>query len=226
LDELVDRAADLASYTDLLQSEGVTLGLLAPDEPERLLVRHIFESCALLPILGEVDSCVDVGPGAGLPGLVLSIAARIPVTLVERNATAASFLRRVVGDLGPPATVVQAPAESAAHGSLREAVAVAVSRALAPPAVALELMLPFVRCGGCAAVLVGPSHEEARRAAAEAAVALGGGEPRYLPLEVPGAEAGLWVMITEKVDQTPERYPRRSEIPRRRPLGGGVTGVK
>ena len=68
-------------------------------------------------------------------------------------------------------------------------------------------------------------HARADRDRVVAALELGGSDPDYLSLEVPGKTARLWVMIVDKVSLTPERYPRRPGVPRRRPLGGGVTGV-
>jgi 16S rRNA (guanine527-N7)-methyltransferase len=147
------------------------------------------------------------------------------VTFVESRGRAATFLRGVVAELGIDATVVQSTAEEAARTPLRDAAGVVVARALATPAVALELTLPLVRPDGSAVLLVGPTARDLEEASGEAARLLGGSTPQYAALEVPGAEAQLWVMIVGKVIQTPARYPRRPGIPRRRPLGGRVTGV-
>jgi 16S rRNA (guanine527-N7)-methyltransferase len=218
-------AKRLAEYAELVSTEARTAGLIGERETDRLVVRHILESCALLRYIAD-EPIADVGSGAGLPGLPIAIASGRPVTFVESRARAAAFLRSASAALGVSAGVVQMPAEDAARTDLREAAGIVVARALAPPPVALELTLPFARTGGSVLLLVGPSAHELVGPSTEAAAALGGAAPRYEPLEVPGATGQIWVMIVGKVDQTAERFPRRPGVPRRRPLGGRVTGVE
>jgi len=216
----------LARLAEILSSEAVAQGLLGRSDVPRLVHRHILESCALAIRAPKVDALVDVGSGAGLPGLPLSLVLRARLVCVESRRKAASFLRRTSADLGVDAEIVARPAEEVAHTDLREQFDFVVARALAPPPVALELTIPFARPGGRVAVVVGPSYRATEDAAARAAVVLGGRAPRYDSLEVPGAEAATWVMMVDKVARTPERFPRRPGIPRRRPLGGPVTEVK
>jgi 16S rRNA (guanine527-N7)-methyltransferase len=215
----------LARYADLLETEGRRLGLIGEREVGRIVPRHILESCALLPFVGEAASLIDVGPGAGLPGLPLCIAAGVPTVLIESRARAAGFLRGAMARLDLSGQVLQSPAELAGRGELRESAEAVVARALAPPGVALELTLPFAKPGGAVLLLVGPSAQGVRDDAARVAAILGGAPPAYHSVEVPGVLAGSWVMIVGKVVQTPERYPRRPGVPRRRPLGSDVTGV-
>jgi len=225
LDAYQDAAPKLAEYAELVATIGRRLGLIGESEVSRIVPRHILESCALLPFIGEAASFVDVGPGAGFPGIPLCIASGAPVILIESRARAAGFLRDAVTRLKLRADVAQSPAETAGRGELRESADVVVARAVAPPAVALELTLPLAKVGGSVCLLVGPSAETAREGVDRAATRLGGARPAYHSVEVPGISARSWVMIVGKVAQTPERYPRRPGVPRRRPLGGDVTGV-
>jgi 16S rRNA (guanine527-N7)-methyltransferase len=143
-DQQVSRLAHLA---DLLENEAVNLGFLGPNEGPRVVSRHLLESAALLPFLGRKGRVVDVGSGAGLPGLVLAALDR-EVVLVEAQAKRADFLRAVAGELPADVEVVQARAEDAARGPLRDASPFSVARALAEAPVAMELCLPFVEPGG------------------------------------------------------------------------------
>src|SRR4029077_15998140 len=116
--------------------------------------RHIEEAVALGEVTGlrAGDRIIDVGSGAGVPGLVLAVThPGVAVTLLEADTRKAGFLTHVAGMLQLTAvTVVDRRAEEAAHDpSLRERFDMAVSRAVAPAATLCELALPFVRLGGC-----------------------------------------------------------------------------
>lgn len=143
---------------------------------------------------------VDVGSGGGVPGIPLAVS--LPdreLTLLEANGRKCAFLRAWAP---PNATVVQGRAEEQeveAHG-------VAVAKALAPPAVAAEWCLPLVRAGGAAILWLGPSADLER--VGRAAAALGG--------ELVSAADGLAVL--RKVGPTPEGFPRRTGVARKRPL--------
>ena len=145
---------------------------------------------------------VDVGSGGGAPGIPL--AAALPdreFTLLEPNGRKAAFLETWAREL-PNARVVRGRAEEQEADSL----GVAVTKALAPPPVALEWCLPLVRPGGAAVLFVGPSADLA--AAARAAEQLGGGS-----LEL---RDGL--LVVQKVGPTPVGFPRKPGIARKRPL--------
>lgn len=202
---------------EMLKTSAVVKGFLGPREGPRVLERHVLEAAALYPFVFEQGRVIDVGSGAGLPGLVLAVLLDREVAMLEAEGRRADFLCEAVQALGVEAAVVQGRAEEAARmPDQRETYDVAVSRALAPPPVALELMLPFVRVGGRAVVAVGPSVDMA--AAEVAARLLGGAKPRRKRLEVPGLDQERWAMIIEKREATSERYPRRTGVPARRPL--------
>ncbi len=176
--------------------------------------RHVEESASLLALLALRPSVavVDVGAGAGAPGLVMSVLRPdLRMTLLEADARKAAFLDHVAGLIGLGATrVLRARAEDAGRDPAHRArYDLAVSRAAAPPAVLCELALPLVRRGGRMAAMVGDAPAAAEAGAA-ASAALGGAAP---------AAAGPTVLVVDKIADTPARYPRRSGVPRRRPLG-------
>jgi 16S rRNA (guanine527-N7)-methyltransferase len=145
---------------------------------------------------------VDVGSGNGSPGLVL--AASLPdreVTLLDSNLRKAAFLERAAADF-PNVTVIRARAEE--HG--KERFGVAVAKALAPPGVALEWLLPLVREGGAAVLWLGPSAD--LDALSRVSEQLGGST----------VEERSGLAVARKIAPTPAGFPRRPGLARKRPL--------
>jgi 16S rRNA (guanine527-N7)-methyltransferase len=152
-------------------------------------------------LAGIPGSIIDVGSGGGVPGIPL--AATLPerdVTLLEANGRKCEFLRMWAP---PNARIVQGRAEE----QEADAYGVAVAKALAPPPVAAEWCLPLVRPGGAAVLWVGPTADTAR--VSRVAQRLGG--------EVAEERDGL--LILRKLRPTPEGFPRRTGVARKRPLG-------
>ena len=145
---------------------------------------------------------VDVGSGGGSPGLPL--AAALPdreVTLLEANARKAHFLESAAAGFANVAVV-----RGRAEEQERDSFGVALAKALAPPPVALEWALVLVRPGGAAVLWLGPSAD--LEELAQVAAQLGGGQPER--------RAGL--VVVPKVRPTPEGFPRRPGVARKRPL--------
>lgn len=158
-----------------------------------------------LPFL-EDGPVVDVGSGGGSPGLPLAAARPdLRFDLLESNGKKCRFLRTWTAELAN-AEVVCTRAEEHARGSGRDAYGAALARALAPPPVAAEWCLPLVRDGGRAILFVGPGVDAA--AVAEAA--------SELAAEVEQTVSGL--LVLRKTGPTPERFPRRPGMARKRPL--------
>ena len=188
-------------------------GLVA--RPDLALVE---DGLVLLDHLGDARRVVDVGSGAGLPGLPLKIERpELEVTLIEADSAKAAFLVHASAVLGLIGVhVVARRAEEAGHDpQLREAFDVAVARALAPLPVLVELCLPFVRVGG--RLLAQKTEREPTAAAARAIELLGGAPPEVHASPSAARELGTIVVI-QKVRPTPARYPRRAGVPARKPL--------
>ncbi len=235
------RGGRLLALAEILGTEGVSRGMLGPNESERILTRHVLESCALFPFINSGGRIVDVGSGAGLPGLPLAVVTDDPVTLLDSQERRVAFVRMVINRLGlENVDAVHTRAEDAGRSGFREAAGSVVARALAAPSVALELCLPLARIGGNVVLattsdLVGSAKQ--RDSIGEVASELGGGVPSYVELaRIPALEPdkggpaqpriGIWahdesrlVVIVPKLVQTADRYPRRAGVPQRRPLG-------
>lgn len=176
------------------------------------------DSLVLLDHLPDAGRLVDVGSGGGLPGLALKIARpQLEVTLVESDQAKAAFLVQAAARLGlREVEVVDRPAEEVGRDRrYREAFDVAVARALAPMPVLVELCLPLVRVGGR---LLAQKTEAVDPRRAERAIALLGGELDSVVAAPSRSRATGTVVVVRKVGPTPDAYPRRPGVPRRKPL--------
>ncbi len=213
--------AQVTRYLSLLAAWSRRARLTTITKPLDAVRLHILDSllCLQAGIL-QGAALLDVGSGAGLPGIPLKIARPdLVVTLLEAASRKAAFLEVAVAELGLVAEVVGSRAEEAARDPrLRERFDVVVARAVAPLPALSELTLPFVRVGGKAVLLKGPGVGREVDAGQRAGVLLGSGELRILHAELPG---GVCRTIVEfpKTGPTPPAYPRRPGIPLKRPLG-------
>lgn len=225
-----EQRAMFGRFYALLREENDAAGLTTVLDPDGVQRRHFLESIALGPALAREKiasadaSMVDVGSGGGFPGVPLAIVNRAArVTLVEGHGRRAAFLRRVVDELSlnERARVIQSRAEDAGRDPAeRERYDIALARAVAPLATLAELTLPFVRVGGALVAIKG-SRAPSEVVDAEFAIAeLGGGQARSAPLPLPDgiAEHPPVIIVVPKVAPTPDRYPRRSGVPAKRPL--------
>lgn len=213
-------AEALLALTDLLAHEEHAPS--AVRAPSAAVDVHLADSLVALELLeaGSVGTIVDLGSGAGFPGLPLAIAlpgARF--TLLEANARRAAFLRRAVAATGVRAVdVVNARAEEWSAGLA--ACDLAVVRALAPLPVVLEYAAPLLRVGGAVIAWRGRPDPEAESAGARAADELG---LQVLPPRRVYPYAGAehrYLHLMSKVRETPARFPRRPGMALKRPLGG------
>ncbi len=200
------------------------VNLTAVTERREVQVKHFLDSISLFSVVGDNQTTglrvVDVGTGAGFPGLPLKLALPdIHLALVESAGKKTRFLEHLVQALGlGDVEVMNGRAEKLAHDrELRESFDLAVSRGVAKLPVLLEYTLPFCRVGGRTGLLKrNVQHEVA--GAANALAALGGRMGEIHPVRLPGLDDGRVIVTVDKVDATPERYPRRPGMPAKRPL--------
>jgi 16S rRNA (guanine527-N7)-methyltransferase len=211
-------------YLSLLTEHSAHVNLVASAEPEVVVRRHFLESIALGAALRERQMMpegartLDLGAGAGLPGVVLKIVwPDLRMTLLDATAKKTAFLATVAEELRlEGADVVTGRAETLAHDQRwRGRFDLVVARAVAPLSVLVELGLPFASVGG---YLVSPkgSRAAAEVAAASRALELVGGRAEAWPFDVPGPKQTL--VAVQKLRETPSGYPRREGVPAKSPL--------
>ena len=205
---------EIQRYAQLLLDWNRSVNLTGARTIEEVLAQIAAGDALLLVPWTGIGRVIDIGSGGGLPAVPMAIAMpRVHFTLLEANTRKCAFLEQVAATLGLTNVAVAAGrAEELGHQpALREQFDRAISRAAAPPAVLLELALPFVRPGGDLIAQVSPVDPHLLEPAARL---LGGGSPR---LERPGDGTGI-LLVVPKLGPTPAGFPRRTGLPNRKPL--------
>lgn len=210
-------------YEALLLDWNQRVSLTAIREPRAIRIRHFLDSLSCAAVTGSLNnqSLIDVGSGAGFPGLPLKILfPKVRLTLVDSVAKKARFLEHVVSELGMgEVTVLVDRAEIIGRQALyREQFDWALARAVAELRVLAEFLLPLCQVGGSALAQKGESALMEVATASRAIAALGGGEARITPILLPESEQAHNLVVIPKIRPTDERYPRRPGIPAKRPL--------
>jgi len=219
--------AQFAQYLQLLLTWNERMNLTAVREPLVIQQRHFLDSLSCLTVTGDLNgrSLVDVGTGAGFPGLPLKLLfPDLHLTLIESVGKKATFLQHVVDDLGlTNVTVLAERAESAGQQAAHRArYDWAVARSVAELSVLVEYLLPLCRVGGSFLAMKGQSAAQEAETAVAAIQQLGGDKPTVQAVTLPPlpdeAEIAHWLVRGEKVAPTPKQFPRRVGLPKKRPL--------
>ena len=212
----------LADYARLLLEWNEKMNLTAITDPADIAVKHFADSAALFKYvnLPPAAKVIDVGTGAGFPGLVLKILRPdIRLTLLDSLQKRLTFLDAVCTELGLDAELIHARAEEGGRDSdYREKYDLAAARAVARLPLLLEYCLPFVKPGGVFCALKGPDGETELTEAKRALQALGGGKADLFTYALPGGDRRTAVTIM-KSSQTPTKYPRNPSQIAKKPLG-------
>lgn len=211
------------AYERILLDWNGRINLTAIREPEAIRLRHFLDALTCATVTGSLAGkrLVDVGTGAGFPGVPLKILSpTLELTLVESVAKKAGFLEAVVAELGlSDVTIVNERAETVGQQPAhREKYDWAVARAVAELRTLAEYLLPLCRVGGGMIAQKGESALAEADAAAAALKKLGGGPPDLTGIQLPNREARHYLVTVPKVAPTPARYPRRVGRPGKRPL--------
>lgn len=219
---MTDAQADaFCAYHDRLTAANREMNLTRVGEDAQGAVdRNYLDSLTILPFLDGVSTLIDVGTGAGFPGVPVAIMRPdIHVTLMDALGKRVAFLKEVVAALGLNADCVHARCEDAAKKpEFRDAYDVACARAVAETNVLSEWLLPFVKPGGRMLALKGPMAVEEAERAQTALAQLNGRLARVCPVSVPGRDWDHRVIEILKTGATPDRFPRRAGIAEKRPL--------
>ena len=204
------------AYTDYLLEVNSHTNLTTITDPSEIELKHFKDSLTVLDYIKEGDKVLDLGAGAGFPGIPLRIEKDFDLTLIDSVNKKVNFMNEVIEILGlKNARAIHTRAEDFAKDH-REAFDVVVSRAVANMSTLSELCLPFVKVGGLFIALKGPKADEEVKAAANALEILGGEVIKMEELDLDGNERVN--VIVKKVRSCKKTYPRGQNLPKRKPL--------
>ena len=219
-----EQQEQFVTYYKMLVEKNKVMNLTAITEFDEVLDKHFLDSIALAQYvdLTKSISLIDLGTGAGFPGMPLKIMfPNLKVTLADSLNKRIVFLDEVIGELGlTDSQTVHARAEDLAHNSdYREQYDYCVSRAVANLSSLSEYCLPFVRIGGSFISYKSGEIEEELAAAKKAIFLLGGQFDQVIPFQLDGTDLGRSFVLINKDKKTAKTYPRKSGMPTKKPLG-------
>ena len=220
-----DQLRKFTRYYDELAEGNLRANLTSVTEWGLVQTRHFLDSLTAVEALGgrnlNADRMIDIGSGAGFPGVPLNIAyPGLRVTLMDSTGKKTAFLEHLIKVLElPNAQVVRGRAESVAHDpEHRERYDIAVVRAVARLPALVELSLPFLKTDGVLVAQKSAGIEQEAASANTAIETLGGGTRRIINVDIPELGVARSLVVVEKVGPTPAKYPRRPGVPAKNPL--------
>lgn len=210
-------------YRRELDAWGKRANLTAIEGDQEVAIKHFLDSltCLAAADFSGGTTVVDVGSGAGFPGVPLKVARPgIRLAVVEARRKRAQFLEHLVTTLGLSGVeVIWDRAENVGRAAEhREAYQVAVARAVADLGVLAELCLPLVEVGGTMVAQKGPEGGAEAAAASGAVKTMGGRVERVVSVALPAGYGDRALIVIRKESHTPDKYPRRPGIPEKRPI--------
>ncbi len=213
----------LERYRDLLLEWNKNVNLTAITDPDEIRIKHFEDSltCLETGLFFPDAKVIDVGTGAGFPGLPLAMARPdISVTLLDSLKKRLLFLEEVIAQTDTKnAKTVHARAEDGGRDKqLREQFDIVVSRAVSRLSVLCEYTLPYLKVGGTLIAMKGPSAQEELQEAQNAIKVLGGGEASLQKTALEDDSLSHCLVLIKKVRPTPTTYPRKAGTPTKNPL--------
>ena len=206
-------------YMNLLLEWNEKMNLTAITEPSEVVLKHFIDSLTISNLIEEEKSIIDVGTGAGFPGIPLSIVNNEDITLLDSLNKRITFLEEVINnlELSNIKAVHSRVEEFAKNKKEREMYDIATSRAVAPLNVLLEYLLPLVKVGGKCICMKGSNTEEIDEAK-NALKILGGEIEKIEKITLPESDITRNIIIVKKVKETPLKYPRKPGTPSKEPI--------
>ena len=197
------------------------MNLTAITEPNDIILKHFIDSITIENSIKNDSKVIDVGTGAGFPGIPLSIIRNdLKITLMDSLNKRINFLDEVIKEncLNNVDTIHSRAEELGRNKDYREQFDVATSRAVASLDVLLEYMLPFVKVGGYCICMKGSNIDEELENSKKALTLLNGKIENIIKFELPESDYGRNIIVVKKTASTPGRYPRKPGTPSKEPI--------
>ena len=208
------------NYMNLLLEWNEKINLTAIIEPREVILKHFVDSLTIAKYIKENEKLIDVGTGAGFPGIPLSIVKENKdIVLLDSLNKRINFLEEVKENLKlENITTIHGRAEEfGKNRKEREIYDIATSRAVAPLNILLEYLLPLVKVGGKAICMKGSNIKEIENAK-NALEILGGKIEKIEEITLPNSDIKRNIIIVKKVKNTPSKYPRKPGTPSKEPI--------
>ena len=217
----VEQMDKFYKYMNLLIEWNEKINLTAIIEPNEIILKHFIDSITILKDIKDGSIVVDVGTGAGFPGIPLSIMnPTLKITLVDSLNKRLIFLQEVINELDlKNVELVHARAEEFGRNKkYREKFDVATSRAVANLATLSEYLLPLVKINGKAISMKAGNASQEIEDAKKAIKTLGGNINNIEEFKLPQSDIGRTIIMIDKISGTPGKYPRKPGTPAKEPI--------
>lgn len=208
-------------YMNILLEWNEKINLTAITEPKDIILKHFVDCGTALKYLEENKKILDLGTGAGFPGIPLKILNnKLEITLVDSLNKRINFLNEVISSLklNNISTIHSRAEDLARNNKHREKYDIILSRAVANMSVLLEYTLPFLKVGGICICMKGPNIEEELSNSEKALKILGGEIQKIDNIILPDSDIERNIVIIKKIKGTPKQYPRKAGKPSKEPI--------
>lgn len=217
----VEQIDEFYKYMNLLIEWNEKMNLTAIIEPSEIILKHFIDSITILKEIKDQEMVVDVGTGAGFPGIPLSIMnPTLKITLVDSLNKRLIFLQEVINELNlKNVELVHARAEEfGQNNKFREKFDIATSRAVANLSTLSEYLLPLVKINGKVISMKASNAKEEIKDAQKAIEILGGEIKSIDEFNLPQSDIGRTIIVINKNKMTPKKYPRKAGTPAKDPI--------
>lgn len=208
-------------YMVLIKEWNEKINLTAITEPKEMIIKHFIDSLTIINEMKKKSKIIDVGTGAGFPGIPLKIYDEsLKLTLLDSLNKRTIFLQEVIKELDlHDVEVIHGRAEDFAQiPSYREKYDIAVSRAVAPLNILLEYLIPYTKVNGKIIAMKGSNAAEEIENSYNALKKLNSNIKEYKKMSLPEQNGERYIIIVEKEKNTPKIFPRKAGIPKKNPL--------